>query len=274
MFVRFRERTNDGREPIGVAATFQCAKRCHPELRNRRAGFGAARYQTGCPLRPRCRWRIDGDLVPYRLLVGLIANRRVNGKIKQEYIADLGAIDGHMLPSFFAGLSPERAHAIRGDLARWYADSISVRSAFWNALEEKLARLGNRINADDAVKIRASIKPRIPKPTADDVAQVEAWLATLEVPGWERLQNDYRHMIDRERKKIAGLEEDIKASRDVIGSVEGLVSNIDHNIHSIQVRLAHGDKTVVEESAKERRKAHLGLGHFWALQVGALKSPK
>jgi hypothetical protein len=60
------------------------------------------RFLTGCPLRPRCRWRIGGGRVPYRLLVAVIENRRVNGKVRQEHVADLGAIEGHWLPSFFA----------------------------------------------------------------------------------------------------------------------------------------------------------------------------
>jgi hypothetical protein len=73
----------------------------------------------GCPEKPRCRWRSglpDLELVPRRLLVSLIATWRVNGRVQQEHVADLGSIDAHMLPSFFAGVEPERANAIRLDL--------------------------------------------------------------------------------------------------------------------------------------------------------------
>jgi hypothetical protein len=67
-------------------------------------------------MRPRCRWRIGVEhgveLQPYRLLVSLIENRRVDGKVRQEHVASLGAIDGHLLPSFYAGIDPTTVNAI------------------------------------------------------------------------------------------------------------------------------------------------------------------
>ena len=106
MFVRFRERKNDTREPKRTPAEIACAQRC-ANRRGQRLGPGF-RAGKGCPMRPRCRWRIGLDqdviLVPYRLLVSLIANKRVEGKVRQEHVADLGAIDGHLLPMFFRGL--------------------------------------------------------------------------------------------------------------------------------------------------------------------------
>lgn len=169
MFVRFRERSNDGREPLtGCRTFFACAGRCNgPDKAGQRAG-PAFRYSSGCQLRPRCRSRIgmgDGDkLVPYRLLVGLIENRRVEGKVQQTHVADLGAIDGWLLPAFFGGLEPERANAIRGNLGQWFMDSVEARVAFWRELDVRLARLSNRLTAEDATKIRAAIHARIARP--------------------------------------------------------------------------------------------------------------
>ena len=62
-------------------------------------------------MKPRCRWRIGVDhglaLVPYRLHVQLAENRRVDGKVRQEHVADLGAIDGAMLADFWAGIDAD-----------------------------------------------------------------------------------------------------------------------------------------------------------------------
>jgi hypothetical protein len=90
MFVRFQERNNDGRRPKMVSAclTWVAGKR-------------------------RSRWRIGVDqgaeLQPYRLLVSVIENRRVEGKVRQEHIADLGAtisFTGFMLASIRRSLMP------------------------------------------------------------------------------------------------------------------------------------------------------------------------
>jgi hypothetical protein len=47
------------------------------------------------------------------LLVSLSEIRRVDGKVRQDHIADLGAIDGIMLPSFYSKLDAETAEAVR-----------------------------------------------------------------------------------------------------------------------------------------------------------------
>jgi hypothetical protein len=141
MFVRFRERISDGREPLyggGVpvdGATLQCAGKCNSALREGRsigkwtgrAGPGF-RYSSGCPLRPRCRWRINDDLVPYRLLVSVIENHRSDGKVKQQHVADLGAIDGHMLSSFYA--EPHDT------ASSWSMRSIYERLEFWDITQK------------------------------------------------------------------------------------------------------------------------------------------
>jgi hypothetical protein len=244
MFVRFRERINDGREPASVQAKVQCAGHCH---------------RNACPLRPRCRWRIGGDLVPYRLLVGLIENRRADGKVRQAHVADLGAIDGHMLPSFFAGLTPERANAIRGSIVEWYAKSISARCAFWAGLDERLARLANRISADDAAKVRASVQERIPRPSPEDIEQVEAWNASQEAGRWETLRDHYQGLIDDEQKRIAAHEKHIEKARGWIAVTEPVINEINSNVRKIQQRAASGDRSFVKVSAEGRAKATQSL---------------
>ena len=79
---------------------------------------------------PRCRWRIGDDeqLAPYRLKVLLVENRRVNGKVKQETIAQLGSIDATWLPEFWGGIDQKAAAKLK--TKNWEMHSIEWRIAF------------------------------------------------------------------------------------------------------------------------------------------------
>jgi hypothetical protein len=247
MFVRFRERNSSGREPDFIGAELQCAGRCHPDFRNRRAGPGA-RYLSGCPLKPHCRWLIAGK-PPHRLLVSLIENRRIDGKVRQEHIGDLGAIDGHMLLSFFSEPMP----------AEWHVMSISTRLAFWNELNERLARLSNRISTEDTVKIRASVQERVPQPTTEDIHQLEAWNAMQEIIEWEKMRGGFQSKIDDGRMMIEHYEDSIKDLRDEIaGLFYPAIEDINDNVRTIQCRLAKGDRSIIEESREVREEIRLG----------------
>jgi hypothetical protein len=163
MFVRFRERKSDGREPIinnpGSIGYVElaCAGRC-ADRRGQRVGPGF-RVGKGCPMKPRCRWRIKG-LVPYRLLVALIENRRIDGKVRQEHIADLGSIAGHLLPGFYPDGPPADD--------RWHYASLLERHEYWLKVDELMLRLANRVSAEAVELIVARIEDRIPRPTGGD----------------------------------------------------------------------------------------------------------
>src|SRR6516164_7516010 len=133
MSVRYRKIVSDGTEPCGVAAQRNCNGSCRSRYRSR---------VGRCPRKPRCRWRIgmlqlpDG-LVPYRLKVSIIENRRVDGKVRQEHVADLGTIDGHMLPEFWAGLDSSKIVEIQWE--NWSDHSVYARIAFWETAKPRLA---------------------------------------------------------------------------------------------------------------------------------------
>jgi hypothetical protein len=189
-----------------------------------RAGPGA-RYGSGCPMRPRCRWRIDvGDgptVVPYRLLVSMIENVRVDGKVRQQHIADLGAIDRHALPS------------------------LASRLAFWHELDARLVRLSNRIEADAITKVQESIHARIPRPTSDEIA-------AHEVEQWQKLHAGYQRLVDNRLESIADYEVIIAAARDDIARFEPAVAEIGENVQKVQQRVSDGDLGFVGESAEAR----------------------
>lgn len=162
MFPRFRKSKTGGFEPCGVNARIQCR----------------GRWCRGitCAQSPRCRWRIGWDetrehaLEPYRLHVSLIENRRVDGKVRQEHVAQIGAIDGHLLESFFSGLDPDVAARMKAD--NWEYLSLWARRAFWAEAIERLRRLENRIGPD-MKRLRIAIHKRVPWPIEAERKRLE-----------------------------------------------------------------------------------------------------
>ena len=77
-----------------------------------------------------------------RLVVKLVASRRIGGKVQAEHIAPLGSV---LLPEPF---------------------SLSERTKFWEALEGRLSivvdRIGERFSAEERRKVIAGIDRRIP----------------------------------------------------------------------------------------------------------------
>jgi hypothetical protein len=94
-----------------------------------------------------------------RLLLSLIENRRVAGKVRQEHVADLGAID---VPA-----------------------SADARAKFWPKLHERLSRLGNRIGPDRRGPILGAINARIPMVPIEDMPAVNRERAERNRKWWK-----------------------------------------------------------------------------------------
>jgi hypothetical protein len=77
-----------------------------------------------------------------RLLASLAESQRIAGKVRQQHIANLGAID--------------------------QAPSIGARLAFWGELYRRLARLGNRIQGEELGAILGAVQARIPMVTVEE----------------------------------------------------------------------------------------------------------
>jgi hypothetical protein len=82
-----------------------------------------------------------------RLQVSLVGSRRVADKVTHVHLASLGSI----------------------------ADPASVydRLEFWQGFHERLARLGNRVDAADIGKIMAAVHERIPMVTHGRAARAQ-----------------------------------------------------------------------------------------------------
>jgi predicted transcriptional regulator len=162
-------------------------------------------------------------LVPYRLLVSLNETHRVpdganRGKVRQDHVADLGAIDGTILPAFYAKLDVETAQAVR-DGPAWRHASIVTRLGFWAELDARLARLANRIDDGQAAVVRQAVHERIPQPTAEEIAEAEAW-------EWLRLQEGYQRIVDNDQAQIKWLEEQIRQTHEGIVLLQPIIADI------------------------------------------------
>ena len=162
MFIRFRKITSDGKRPEAADAKIMCAGYCQHRT-----------YQE-CPVKPRCRWRIGVEhglrLVPYRLNVALAENKRADGKVRQEHIAQIGSIDASWLPEFWEGINPALAAKIKGE--GWEMNSLRVRTAFWKDANHRLKQLANRLGPD-LKRIRIAAHARVPYPMEPERKKLE-----------------------------------------------------------------------------------------------------
>jgi hypothetical protein len=100
---------------------------------------------------------------PSRLQVSLRESRRVGGKPRCEHIASLGSVPEPM--------------------------TIAGRVEFYRRASERLAKLSNRIGADDKKKIVAALRARIPPVTDDEIRTVQRENAEADEKFWSGLQD-------------------------------------------------------------------------------------
>jgi len=76
---------------------------------------------------------------PYGLAMSLVETRRENGKVRHEHVASLGSIE-----------TPP---------------SVAARIEFWRELDERLAQLSNRLDAETRGKVTGAVHARVPMVT-------------------------------------------------------------------------------------------------------------
>jgi hypothetical protein len=78
----------------------------------------------------------------YGLAMSLVENRRENGRICHEHVANLGSIE-----------TPP---------------SVAARIEFWRGLHERLAQLSNRLDAETRCKVMVAVHARVPMVTPEE----------------------------------------------------------------------------------------------------------
>jgi hypothetical protein len=115
-----------------------------------------------------------------RLGVSLMQTRRVAGKVQSEHVASLGSVDD--------------------------PPSVRERFAFWAALPDRLARLGNRLGASEQPKIYEALHARIPMATPDDQRAIQEENAQDDEQFWDLLRSLNEELIEGNKGLIATAE--------------------------------------------------------------------
>jgi hypothetical protein len=111
------------------------------------------------------------------LQVSIAQSRRVDGRVRVEYIAALGSV---------------------GEPA-----TIAERVAFWGKLHRRLDALSNRIGEDDRAKIIGAIYARIPMVTVDEQRALQRENAEADARIWAGLQDMSAEMATGQRELAA-----------------------------------------------------------------------
>jgi hypothetical protein len=98
-----------------------------------------------------------------RLYASLVETRRVEGRVHQDHVAALGAVDD--------------------------PPSIRARLKFWAKLPDRLARLANRIGAEEAAGIYAAIHTRVPMVTLDEQRELQKETAEADQRFWSMVRD-------------------------------------------------------------------------------------
>jgi hypothetical protein len=123
----------------------------------------------------------------HRLQLSLVETRRIDGRVRHEHIASLGSIE-----------NPPTAWA---------------RTAFWQLLHERLAKLSNRVDPATQGRILGAVHERIPMVTPDEQRSLQLENAKAEEQFWMRLHELYEQRVEGQQKLVAGAESVIGRSR-------------------------------------------------------------
>ena len=208
MFVRFRRISNGGFKPHHAAdgvAKIQCRR--------------VSGYVCGgsCRAKPRCRWALEAGevkLQPYRLKVTLLANTRIDGKVRQELVATLGSIDAMLLDYFFQDIPPDVAAGLR--CKDWRRHSLSVRTAFWQDVLDRMSKIGdNRLSADERKAIRRAIHQVVPWVMAGERKELTVLNARRDFEGGQARHTFFENQMKHAEKMIAHYTEKLTEDREI-----------------------------------------------------------
>jgi hypothetical protein len=115
-----------------------------------------------------------------RLQVSLIRSYRVDGKVRHEHVAMLGTVDA--------------------------PPSVAERLVFWRHLHERMAKLGNRIDAATQAKLLGDIHTRVPMVTPDEQRALQLDDAKADAQVWDTLADMNAGIVEGQVGLIARAE--------------------------------------------------------------------
>jgi len=125
-----------------------------------------------------------------RLNVALAENKRIDGRVRQQHVVQLGSIHARLLDVTQSNYIPN-----------WELHSLRARVAFWDMTNERLGRLSNRLGPD-LKGIRIAVHKRVPWPMEPERARLAGLEADAEAKQWFGLYEMHSKMIENEEKSI------------------------------------------------------------------------
>ena len=144
----------------------------------------------------------------HRLQLSLAETRRIDGRVRHEHIASLGSIE-----------NPPTARA---------------RTAFWQRLHERLAKLSNRIDPATQGRILGAVHARIPMVTPDEQRSLQLENAKADEQFWTRLHELYEEHFEGQQKLVAGAESAIGRGRSAAADAAAHAAAIKERIGRIE----------------------------------------
>jgi len=130
-----------------------------------------------------------------RLNVALAENKRVDGRVQQSHVAQLGSIHARLLDVTQSNYIP-----------KWELHSLRARVAFWDLTNDRLGRLSNRLGPD-LKRIRIAVHRRVPWPMEPERNRLASLEADVEAKQWFGLYEMTKAEIERIDKQIAAATE-------------------------------------------------------------------
>jgi hypothetical protein len=143
-----------------------------------------------------------------RLQISLVETRRVAGKVRHEHIAGLGAVE--MPPS------------------------VADRLVFCRKVEDRLAKLGNRLSAADLARIRGDLYARIPMPTADEQAAVQLANAQADAKLFATLHEMHAAVVADHQRLAGKVDSKIADGRAVLAEAAARLSAAQERVAAIE----------------------------------------
>ena len=114
---------------------------------------------------------------------------------------------------------------------------VRERLKFWAALPDRLARLANRIEAENQTRIYGAIHARIPMVTADEQRALQEENAKADERFWSRLRDMYAEKVEGEKGLLVSTERAIAASQASMAEADDKIAAVKERLE----RLCRGE---------------------------------
>ena len=143
-----------------------------------------------------------------RLLRATTCSPASAGKVRQDHIAGLGSV----------GMPP----------------TVADRLTFWRKVEDRLAKLGNRLSAEDAARIRGALFARIPMPSVDEQAAVQLANAQADAKLFAALHDMHAAVVTDQERFAGTVESKIADGRAALAEAAARLSAVREPVAAIE----------------------------------------